>query len=82
MRKRRIRYLCVGLLAVAASAATAAPDDVVVECQALKDKIEHYNQLRRQGGSGAQMDSWKRARRASEKKFRALGCSSYRWQLQ
>ena len=81
MKNRQMRCLCVGLLLVVATAATAAPDSTVKECQALKDKIEHYTQLRRQGGSGAQMDSWKRARRASEKKFRSLGCSSYRWQL-
>ncbi len=44
------------------------------ECRRLQVEIVHYEDLRRDGGSGRQMDDWKRARRKKESEFRALGC--------
>jgi hypothetical protein len=76
--------LCGWILLVFAAAsgtAGAAPEKAVQQCQKLKDRIEHYDQLRRKGGSGPQMDSWKRTRRDLEKQFRDLGCRHYRWEL-
>lgn len=51
------------------------------ECRKLKIKIDHYNELRRDGGSGAQMDAWRRARRELEKSFNNMGCRQYWWEL-
>ena len=51
------------------------------QCRKLQLKIEKYDELRSQGGSGSQMDAWKRSRRALEKQFRAGGCRYYRWEL-
>ena len=72
--------LCVPLL-VCGSSAGSAPEPALQQCQKLKDKIEEYDQLRRKGGKGAQMDSWKRSRRELEKAFRAQGCHYYRREL-
>ncbi len=62
--------------------AASAQPEVLRECQKIKDKIDHYNELRRAGGSGAKMDAWKRARRKLEKKFRDAGCRDYLGELQ
>ena len=72
--------LCVPLL-VCGAPAGSAPEPALQQCQKLKDKIEEYDQLRRKGGTGAQMDSWKRSRRELEKAFRAQGCHYYRREL-
>jgi len=72
--------LCVPLLLWGALA-SSAPEPALQQCQKLKDKIENYDQLRRKGGKGAQMDSWKRSRRELEKAFRAQGCHYYRREL-
>lgn len=52
------------------------------QCQQYKDQIDRYTGLRRNGGSGKQMDAWKRARRDSEKAYSGHYCWRYRRQLQ
>jgi hypothetical protein len=47
------------------------------ECQKLKDKIERYDNQRRAGGSGKQMDAWKRSRRESERVYSKSDCWRY-----
>ncbi|WP_133300639.1 hypothetical protein [Seongchinamella sediminis] len=54
----------------------------VEQCQKLRDGIARYDELRRNGGSGSQMDSWKRSRRKLDKQFRKLGCKYYRGRLE
>jgi hypothetical protein len=49
----------------------------VEECQRLKDKIERYDNQRRAGGSGKQMDAWKRSRRESERLYSKSDCWRY-----
>ncbi|MEH6519151.1 MAG: hypothetical protein V7742_20925 [Halioglobus sp.] len=49
----------------------------VEECQKLKDKIERYDNQRRAGGSGKQMDAWKRSRRESEQVYSKSDCWRY-----
>jgi hypothetical protein len=66
---------------VFSASANGVPDPALQSCQKLKDKIEHYDQLRRKGGKGGQMDSWKRARRDLEKAFRDQQCHYYRREL-
>ncbi len=52
------------------------------KCQQLKDDIERYTEMRRDGGPSAQMDAWKRARREHEREFRTGNCRYFRFQLE
>lgn len=70
--------LCLSGLGADAEAQQASLE----QCQKLKDGIARYDALRRKGGSGSQMDSWKRERRKLDKQFRKLGCRYYRGRLQ
>ncbi len=77
--KNRVFFLVV-VASVSCSAAIAQQASLE-ECRKLQLKIEQYNELRGKGGSGSQMDAWKRSRRALEKQFRTGGCRYYRWEL-
>ncbi len=81
MRCSVLGMACAVVLSVSASPGVTAPDKTLAHCQKLKDQIERYDALRRQGGSGAKMDNWKRARRQHEKRFRAEGCHYHRHEL-
>ena len=71
--------VCACVLVSCLASVEASADAELRQCQKLKDRIEHYDQLRRKGG--AQMDNWKRARRDLEKQFRDLKCRYYRLQF-
>ena len=77
----RIIMQWVFALVVLASPMAVHAKNNLDQCRKLYAKIEHYDELRRQGGSGAQMDAWKRSRRSLEKQFRSLGCRYYRGRL-
>lgn len=79
--KDLVKYIAGGMLLAAAVSSGAAPDNAIKHCQKLKDQIERYEQLRRKGGSGTDMDDWKRARRQLEKQFRDDRCRYYRYRL-
>ena len=64
------------------SPASQAQKITLEECQKLKDKIERYNNQRRTGGSGKQMDAWKRSRRESEQVYSKSYCWRYGRKLQ
>jgi len=81
MRTVCASVLCGAVLLLCMGSAQAGRDQAVQQCQKLKDRIEQYDQLRRKGGSGSQMDAWKRARRNLEKEFRDRKCRYYRWEL-
>ena len=51
----------------------APPED----CQALKDKVDHYTALRRRGGSASEMEGWKKQLRKASAEFRREGCREY-----
>lgn len=78
----RLLFHC-GLLASLALAMPAASAQQLPldKCQQLKDDIERYTEMRRRGGSSAQMDAWKRARREREHQFRNGNCRYYRVEL-
>lgn len=82
MRKRTNAVCLAALLVGSFHMDAGAQSATLEECQKMKDKIDHYNDLRREGGSGAQMDAWKRARRKLEQRFRDEGCRSYLWELE
>ncbi len=74
-------YVFLGLIAVSQLNPVAAQETSLEQCQKLKNDIARYSALRRDGGSGAQMDAWKQRRRELEKQFRQLRCKQYRWQM-
>ena len=46
-------------------------------CVYLDDKIDHYTQLRRRGGSNTQMASWRKSRSRYEEEFRSARCRQF-----
>lgn len=44
------------------------------QCRRLEERIARYTELRRAGGSGAQMASWKRSRSEAEAAYRNYNC--------
>ena len=73
--------VALGFTFAVISPVTLAQQKSLEQCRKLQLNIEKYDELRQQGGSGSQMDAWKRNRRALEKQFRAGGCRYYRWEL-
>ena len=71
-----ILFLPMGAGTVSAQSAS------LQQCQQYKDQIARYTSLRRNGGSGKQMDAWKRSRRDSEKAYSGHYCWRYRRPLQ
>jgi hypothetical protein len=54
----------------AAAGREASPE----QCRRLEERIEHYTELRRGGGSGSKMAAWKRARSEAEAAYRGYNC--------
>lgn len=73
-------FLVLLLLVMPASAASKV-SKALERCFYIHQKIEHYTQLRRGGGSNAQMSSWRKSRSRYEEEFRALRCSKFSHQL-
>ncbi len=56
----------------------AYPEDRSLDdCRKIQQKIEHYTELRRGGGSIAQMESWKRKRQEYKDRFRQGNCKRH-----
>ena len=51
-------------------------------CQGIKDRIDHYTDLRRRGGSARKMEVWKQKRKDYEEKFSDNDCSHWRNELE
>ncbi len=62
------------LLLLAASWQTSAESGSLEQCQRLKDRVAHYTDKRRAGGSSRQMQAWKEARQASQREFKRYRC--------
>lgn len=80
--KKRLATLCLFALLPPWSASLSAQSISLEQCQQYKDQVTRYTSLRRNGGSGKQMDAWKRSRREAEKAFSDNYCWRYRRQLQ
>ena len=68
--------LTAGLL-VATSGPARAETGSLEQCQRIKDRIAHYTDKRRAGGSARQMQSWKDARQTSQREFKRYRCHRY-----
>lgn len=77
-----LRILLFASMLLAAQVPLASPSNKALErCFYLQEKIEHYTQLRRRGGSHSQMASWRSSRSRYEEEFGALRCSKFSRQL-
>ncbi len=73
-----LQAILLGLALVAAFMPTTQAQKISLEdCQKLKNDIARYDSQRRAGGSGSQMDAWKRARRESERAYSKSACWRY-----
>ncbi|MEM0952835.1 MAG: hypothetical protein AAGI24_01740 [Pseudomonadota bacterium] len=72
--------LLLALLVIAFTALTTfsipghAKKPDLEQCLAIRENINKYSELRRNGGSAEDMEVWKRARSQHEQEFRALRC--------
>lgn len=55
-------------------ALATASDEQLQRCRYLHRRIEHFTRLRRSGGSGAQMERWRRSRQRFEEEYRRKRC--------
>ncbi len=79
----KLLVYCGLLASLAIATHVAGAQQLPLEkCQQLKDDIERYDEMRRNGGPSAQMDAWKRARREHEREFRTGNCRYFRFQLE
>ncbi|WP_299585950.1 hypothetical protein [uncultured Microbulbifer sp.] len=65
------------LLIVFSTATALAQSATLKKCQSWNDKIESYQEKRKEGGSGKEMDRWKRKIRQHRDKFRKNKCNRY-----
>lgn len=47
------------------------------ECKDIREEINHYEELRRKGGSVTKMESWKKSLRILETQFQEGECIKY-----
>lgn len=73
-------WILVSLWVLQGQTAAAEDPDVKV-CQRLKNSMDRYEDKRRQGGSAAQMDRWKRARQEKKDEFDERDCRHLRTRL-
>jgi len=50
-------------------------------CRRIQAKIDYYTDLKRQGGSTSQVNSWHRKRNEYKKQFSYYNCKVYRGRL-
>jgi len=81
MKRSTLSYLLALVVVLGVSPLVSAQDHSLEKCQKLKDKIDHYTNQRRAGGSASRMDKWKRARTQKQQAFNEHNCSLYRGEL-
>ena len=72
--------LCAAGTGIAPTAA-ALNSDQLTRCQKLLDKIHAVTEKRRSGGSGTQMDNWRRQRNQYLEQFSAHNCTRVQHRL-
>ncbi|WP_445362088.1 hypothetical protein ACJJIQ_12825 [Microbulbifer sp. ANSA003] len=79
----KITGLTVALIAVLLSTnpAHAQEDASFKKCKKWQQKIEHFREERKDGGSGEQMEKWKDKIRKLREKFKEYNCDQYKRHL-
>ncbi len=80
MKKINPIMLAAGIAILAIALPTHATDrqGTLKQCQTIKDNIERYTNLRRQGGRSAQMSAWQKQRNGYKKRYAEYRCSVHR----
>ena len=76
MRRKELAVL-LPLVFVAAGGPANAESGSLEQCQRIKDRMTHYTDKRRAGGSSRQMRAWKAARQESQRAFKRYRCHRY-----
>jgi hypothetical protein len=66
---------------LASTAASSDEQDTIEQCKRIKQKINHYTELRRSGGSSSIMEEWKRERDRYKDQYSDLNCTRWRNKL-
>ncbi len=74
-------YLISLVFLILFSPQLTAQQATIEQCQRYKDQAENYQQRRRKGGSGPQMDQWKNKMRAYKKQYNDGNCQKFRHKL-
>lgn len=59
---------------LAQAAGTQVNSSAEKKCLQYQKKIDHYQRLRRHGGSGAKMESWRKSRQKYKDLWRSANC--------
>lgn len=71
------RYIITVLILVVATTTAWAQDTNLKQCQRYKDQADRYQELRRKGGHGEQMDEWKNKMREYQQQYRDGNCHKH-----
>ncbi len=68
-------HLCILFYSTMAGAAgTLVDTSANKKCLQYQAKVAHYERLRKQGGSGAQMEKWRKSRQQYKDRWQAANC--------
>lgn len=73
----RLMTFCLAVSLLLPANLAVAQSATLEQCQHWQAEIEYYTQLRRAGGSAAQMERWKQQRAEYEEQFRENRCLRY-----
>lgn len=68
-------HILISVVSIAFNNSAFADSAEVKKCQELKEQIDHYNSLRKSGGSSQQMEEWKNSRKQLEVEYSKYGCN-------
>jgi hypothetical protein len=74
MRKHFFPIVSIVSVALLCTAGADAGEGSPEQCRRLEERIERYTELRRSGGTAAQMASWRRSRSEAEAAYRTYNC--------
>lgn len=74
MKKYSFPIVLIVNAALLCTAGADASDGSPEQCRRLEERIEKYTELRRSGGTAAQMASWRRSRSEAEAAYRNYNC--------
>ena len=78
---KKFILICLSIFISLFSNIASAKQGTLEQCQYFKDKITNYEKLRRKGGSGNQMDSWRKKIHDYQDMMRDYNCNKYRNKL-
>jgi hypothetical protein len=81
MLKSICAIIVVFMVTLTTQQSIAKGQGTLSQCQNTKDKIEHYTNLRRSGGSARIMEAWKRKRDHYKDLFSEQNCNKWRGKL-